>query len=93
MFFAVYTSDTSRPGLARPYAGTIAARTGVLAEQGTTIRDGLFVGDETFSPYDGESGTSLSLPVNSTRGFSGNVLAIPGREAAGWSTAGCFSSG
>jgi hypothetical protein len=32
-----------------------------------SIRDGLFVGDETFSPYDGEAGTSLPLPVNSTQ--------------------------
>ncbi|WP_240793647.1 DUF4192 family protein [Arthrobacter sp. BB-1] len=40
---------------------------GVLAEQGITIRDGLFVGDDTFSPYDGEPGTSLALPVSSTQ--------------------------
>jgi hypothetical protein len=52
ILFAVYTSETSQPGQARPQAGTIAALTGVLAEQGITIRDGLFVGDETFSPND-----------------------------------------
>jgi hypothetical protein len=67
ILFAVYTSETATPGQARPHAGTIAALTGVLAEQGITIRDGLFVGDETFSPYDGEPGTSLALPVNSTQ--------------------------
>jgi hypothetical protein len=37
------------------------------AEQGITIRDGLFVGEETFSPYDGDPGTSLALPVSSTQ--------------------------
>ncbi|WOC62674.1 DUF4192 domain-containing protein [Paenarthrobacter sp. AT5] len=67
ILFAVYTSATAGPGEARPYAGTIAALTGVLAEQGITIRDGLFVGDDTFSPYDGEPGTSLALPVSSAQ--------------------------
>jgi hypothetical protein len=67
ILFALYTSETAQHGQARPHAGTIAALTGVLAEQGITIRDGLFVGDETFSPYDGEPGTSLALPVNSTQ--------------------------
>ncbi|MFJ6271585.1 DUF4192 domain-containing protein [Pseudarthrobacter oxydans] len=67
ILFAVYTRETAQHGQARPYAGTIAALTGVLAEQGITIRDGLFVGDETFSPYDGEPGTSLALPVSSTQ--------------------------
>ncbi|MFX1821265.1 DUF4192 domain-containing protein [Pseudarthrobacter sp. CC4] len=67
VLFAVYTSETTHAGSARPQAGTIAALTGVLAEQGITIRDGLFVGDDTFSPYDGEPGTSLALPVSSTQ--------------------------
>jgi hypothetical protein len=67
VLFAVYTSETSQHGQARPQAGTIAALTGVLAEQGITIRDGLFVGDDTFSPYDGEPGTRLALPVSSTQ--------------------------
>jgi hypothetical protein len=67
IIFSVYTNETAQHGQARPHAGTIAALTGVLAEQGITIRDGLFVGDETFSPYDGEPGTSLALPVNSTQ--------------------------
>ncbi|MGN7251470.1 MULTISPECIES: DUF4192 family protein [unclassified Arthrobacter] len=65
--FAVYTSETSQHGQPRPQAGTIAALTGVLAEQGITIRDGLFVREHTFSPYDGEPGTSLALPVSSTQ--------------------------
>ncbi|MDQ0826025.1 hypothetical protein QFZ60_002198 [Arthrobacter sp. B2I5] len=67
ILFAVYTTEPAQPGQARPYAGTIAALTGVVAEQGITIRDGLFVGDETFSPYDGEPGTTLALPVSSTQ--------------------------
>jgi hypothetical protein len=67
ILFAVYTSETPVVGQPRPQAGTIAALTGVLAEQGITIRDGLFVGDETFSPYDGDPGTSLALPVSSTQ--------------------------
>ncbi|WP_461189996.1 DUF4192 family protein [Arthrobacter sp. Z4-13] len=67
ILFAVYTSETSQHGQARPQAGTIAALTGVLAEQGITIRDALFVGDRTLSPYDGDPGTSLALPVNSTQ--------------------------
>ncbi|MFX1820901.1 DUF4192 domain-containing protein [Pseudarthrobacter sp. CC4] len=67
ILFAVYTCETTRPGQARPHSGTIAALTGVLAEQGITIRDGLFVGDDTFSPYDGVPGTSLTLPVSSTQ--------------------------
>lgn len=67
ILFAVYTSETTHTGQARPHASTIAALTGVLAEQGITIRDGLFVGDETFSPYDGEPGHDLALPVSSTQ--------------------------
>jgi hypothetical protein len=50
ILFAVYTAEPSRPGQSRPHAGTIAALTGVLAEQGITIHDGLSVGDETCSP-------------------------------------------
>jgi hypothetical protein len=67
ILFAIYTSETHHAGEAKPHAGTIAALTGVLAEQGITIRDGLFVGDESFSPYDDDSGTGLSLPVSSTQ--------------------------
>lgn len=67
VLFAVYTGEPCELGSAKPHAATIAALTGVLAEQGITIRDGLFVGDTTFSPYDGEPGTSLALPVTSTQ--------------------------
>ncbi|BCW78290.1 DUF4192 domain-containing protein [Arthrobacter sp. NicSoilC5] len=67
LLFAVYTSEPCQPGKPKPHASTIAALTGVLAEQGITIRDGLFVGDQTFSPYDGEPGHELALPVSSTQ--------------------------
>src|SRR6478672_2914952 len=67
LLFAVYTSAPWQPGQPKPHAGTIAALTGVLAEQGVTIREGLFVGDDTFSPYDGEPGHELALPVSSTQ--------------------------
>jgi hypothetical protein len=68
VLFAVYTNETTQPGSAKPHAATIAALTGVLAEQGITIRDGLFVGDTTFSPYDdGQPGISITLPVSSTQ--------------------------
>jgi hypothetical protein len=67
ILFALYTSELPQPGQPRPHAATIAALTGVLAGQGMTIRDGLFVGDETFSPYDGEPGHELALPVSSTQ--------------------------
>jgi len=55
LLFAIYTSEPAQPGQPKPHAATIAALTGVLAEQGITIRDGLFVGDDTFSPYDGRT--------------------------------------
>lgn len=43
--FAVCTNETTQAGSARPQASTNAALTGVLAEQGITIRDGLFFGN------------------------------------------------
>ncbi|KQQ80907.1 DUF4192 domain-containing protein [Arthrobacter sp. Leaf137] len=67
LLFAIYTSEPSQPGQPKPHAATIAALTGVLAEQDITIRDGLFVGDDTFSPYDDEPGTALALPVTDTQ--------------------------
>lgn len=67
ILFAIYTSELPQPGQPKPHAGTIAALTGVLAEQSITIRDGIFVGDDTFSPYDDEPGTELALPVSSTQ--------------------------
>jgi hypothetical protein len=54
VLFAVYTSEPQKSGQPKPQAGTIAALTGPLAERGMTIRDGLLVGDNTTSPYNGD---------------------------------------
>ncbi|WP_364304587.1 DUF4192 family protein [Paenarthrobacter nitroguajacolicus] len=64
--FALYTSQHCGPGQPKPHAATIAALTGVLAENGITIRDGIFVGDDTYSPYDSEPGQDISLPLSTT---------------------------
>ena len=65
--FALYTKAKPLPGQAKPHAGTIAALTGVLAENGITIRDGIFVGEDTYSPYDSEPGQDISLPISTTQ--------------------------
>ncbi|WP_115787476.1 DUF4192 domain-containing protein [Arthrobacter silvisoli] len=67
VLFAVYTSAPQVPGRARPHAATIAALTGALAEHGMTIRDGLLVGDDTVSEYDGDPAHCLSLPLSATQ--------------------------
>ena len=64
--FALYTSTHCEPGQPKPHATTIAALTGVLAENGITIRDGIFVNDDTYSPYDSEPGQDISLPLSTT---------------------------
>ncbi|MGO4246265.1 DUF4192 domain-containing protein [Paenarthrobacter sp. RAF54_2] len=64
--FAVYTSTQSEPGQPKPHAATIAALTAVLAENAITIRDGIFVSDDAYSPYDSEPGQDISLPISST---------------------------
>ncbi|BCW44786.1 DUF4192 domain-containing protein [Arthrobacter sp. StoSoilB5] len=66
MVFALYTTEHSEPGQPKPHAATIAALTGVLAENRITIRDGIFVGDDTYSPYDTEPGQDITLPLSST---------------------------
>ncbi|MEC5193295.1 MULTISPECIES: DUF4192 domain-containing protein [unclassified Arthrobacter] len=66
VLFAVYTSLPTRAGRVRPHAATIAALTGALAERGMTIRDGLLVGDDAVSQYDGEPGDGPSLPLAAT---------------------------
>ncbi|MCB5275909.1 hypothetical protein BJG92_03463 [Arthrobacter sp. SO5] len=65
--FAVYTSMPAEAGRTRPHAATIAALTGALAERGMTIRDGLLVGDDTVSQYDGDPKAGPSLPLTSTQ--------------------------
>jgi hypothetical protein len=67
ILFAVYTTTPCQPGQGKPHAGAIAALTGILAQQGITIREGLYVGDETFSPYDNEPGNALALPLSATQ--------------------------
>ncbi|MFK0040649.1 DUF4192 family protein [Paenarthrobacter sp. NPDC090517] len=66
IIFALYASAHCQPGQPKPHAATIAALTGVLAENGITIRDGIFVSDETYSPYDSEPGQDISLPLSTT---------------------------
>ncbi|WP_269768477.1 DUF4192 family protein [Arthrobacter sp. YN] len=66
MVFALYTSAHCEPGQPKPHAATIAALTGVLAENGISIRDGIFVSDETYSPFDSEPGQDISLPISTT---------------------------
>ncbi|WP_426007347.1 DUF4192 domain-containing protein [Paenarthrobacter sp. NyZ202] len=64
--FALYTSETPEPGEARPYRSTIAALTGVLANEGITIRDGIYVTNTTYSPYDILPGENIAIPISST---------------------------
>ncbi|NWL32729.1 DUF4192 family protein [Paenarthrobacter nitroguajacolicus] len=64
--FALYTSQPCQPGQPKPHAAIIAALTGVLAENGITIRDGIFVSDDTYSPYDSGPGQDISLPISTT---------------------------
>ena len=65
--FALYTSLPAEAGRARPHAATIAALTGALAERGMSIRDGLLVGDDAVSQYDGDPNSGPSLPLSSTQ--------------------------
>lgn len=65
--FALYTSLPAASGRARPHAATIAALTGALAERGMSIRDGLLVGDDAVSQYDGDPKSGPSLPLTLTQ--------------------------
>lgn len=67
VLFAVYTSLPAESGHTRPHSATIAALTGALAERGMSIRDGLLVGDDTVSQYDGDPVRGPSLPLTSTQ--------------------------
>ncbi|NWL12171.1 DUF4192 domain-containing protein [Paenarthrobacter nitroguajacolicus] len=64
--FALYTSTPCEPGQPKPHAATIAALTGVLAENGISIRDGIFVSNDAYSPYDSDLGQDISLPLTTT---------------------------
>ncbi|MDQ0242408.1 hypothetical protein J2S94_004523 [Arthrobacter bambusae] len=63
----MYTSEPQKPGQLKPHAATIAALTSALAERGMSIRDGLLVGDETVSQYDGDPQDGLTLPLKATQ--------------------------
>jgi len=65
VLFALYTTKLPEAGQSRPYAATIAALTGALAERGLTIREGLLVGDRRVSEYDGDPAHRHSLPLRS----------------------------
>ncbi|MFP3579257.1 DUF4192 domain-containing protein [Arthrobacter sp. SIMBA_036] len=64
--FALYTSAQAEQGQPRPHAATVAALTAVLSENSITIRDGIFVGGESYAPYDVDPDQDISLPVNDT---------------------------
>ncbi|MGO4588937.1 DUF4192 domain-containing protein [Paenarthrobacter sp. 2TAF44] len=64
--FALDTTQTPEPGEARPHRATIAALTGVLAHEGITIRDGIYVTATTYSPYDTQPGDNIAIPLSST---------------------------
>ncbi|MFK0005267.1 DUF4192 domain-containing protein [Paenarthrobacter sp. NPDC090522] len=64
--FALYTTETPEPGEARPHRATIAALTGVLAQEGITIRDGVYVTNSTCSPYDNPPGNDIAIPLSTT---------------------------
>lgn len=67
VLFAVYTTEPQEADQGMPHAATIAALTGALAERGMNIRDGLLVGDDTVSEYDGDPSAILSLPLSATQ--------------------------
>ncbi|MFJ5698713.1 DUF4192 domain-containing protein [Arthrobacter sp. NPDC093139] len=67
VLFAVYTATPWDPSHPKPRAGIIAALTGVLAERGITISDGLLVGEKTFTQYDGDPQTSAAIPLTATQ--------------------------
>ncbi|MFJ4029585.1 DUF4192 family protein [Paenarthrobacter sp. NPDC089989] len=64
--FALYTTEPPKRGEARPHRAAIAALTGVLAHEGITIRDGIYVTDTTYSPYDTHPGESIAIPLSTT---------------------------
>ncbi|WAH97387.1 DUF4192 family protein [Arthrobacter sp. MMS18-M83] len=76
-----------RSGQDKPYATMIAALTGALAERHITIRDGLLIGEETVSQYDGEPNPNCALPlsmvdsseINAELVYRGSSVARTGR--------------
>ncbi|MDQ0678772.1 hypothetical protein QFZ30_002154 [Arthrobacter pascens] len=80
-------SEPQEPGQPKPHAATFAALTGALAERGMSIRDGLFVGDNTVSQYDGDPLDGPTLPLAATQSsqinaefiYRGNTIAPSNR--------------
>ncbi|MEV7661946.1 DUF4192 family protein [Paenarthrobacter sp. NPDC089316] len=64
--FALYTTERPETGEARPRRATIAALTGVLAHEGITIRDGIYVTNTTYAPYDKTPGSNIAIPISTT---------------------------
>ncbi|WP_240987026.1 DUF4192 domain-containing protein [Arthrobacter sp. Soil736] len=67
VLFALYTSTPWEAGQPKPRAAIIAALTGVLAERGITISDGLLVGDQTCTQYDGDPRSNAAIPLTATQ--------------------------
>lgn len=66
--FALYTSHHCEPGQPKPHAATIAALTGVLAENGITIRDGIPFATPAYSVRHADIVQTLPLPSARTTG-------------------------
>ena len=67
VLFAIYTSSPWEPGQGKPGAAIIAALTGELAARGLPIRDGLLVGEDTFSRYDDGPESYAAIPLKTTQ--------------------------
>ena len=67
VLFALYTSTPWEPGQDKPRAAIIAALTGELAARGLPIRDGLLVGQDTFTRYDDGPENYADVPLSTTQ--------------------------
>jgi hypothetical protein len=65
-FSPPYTTQHPEPGEARPHRSTVAALTGVLANEGITIREGIYLNDTAYSPYDALPGENIAIPLSIT---------------------------
>ncbi|WP_227008067.1 DUF4192 family protein [Pseudarthrobacter sp. AB1] len=80
VILAVYTSEPMNGGH-KPHAATIAALTGALAGRGLTIGEGLLVGDQTVSQYDGDPKKGVRLPLSATQSSQTNAAFRPVRSS------------
>jgi hypothetical protein len=67
VLFALYTTTPWEPGQDKPRAAIIAALTGELATRGIPIRDGLLVGEDTFTRYDDGPETYAAISLSTTQ--------------------------